>query len=368
MLVLFTGVIPASAIVGCGASITTDITLTHDLTCSGTGLVIGADGITVDLDGFTLTNIPIVAASNGVDNTGGFDGVTIENGAIIGFEQGIRAVGANELTLKDLTFSGQTSSHAIDILDSDDVTIEDSSITLAPYSPIDTFGCLFGIIPGPEAIRLQNVDGFTVKDVDVDGGFIGVNFALDPNGGETNGVVEDSIFTDNFAGVLIADSSDATVKDNEISGACNGIKVGFGFSPPTPTGIKLSENELSENIVGISAFVFGQRTFDIEIKENDIRDNESDGILLLNVHDSKISENVVEDNGANGIALFDSGLIIANELEENTALGNGGGISPILCLFFGLCGTFDMLHDVTSTNNWEENTCGTSSGADIDCP
>ncbi|MFD0891016.1 hypothetical protein ACFQ08_41260, partial [Streptosporangium algeriense] len=35
--------------VGCGAVLTSDVTLTRDLDCAGDGLTIGADGVTVDL-------------------------------------------------------------------------------------------------------------------------------------------------------------------------------------------------------------------------------------------------------------------------------------------------------------------------------
>lgn len=39
----------------CGQTVTTSITVAADQSCTGDGLIVGADGITIDLDGFTLS-------------------------------------------------------------------------------------------------------------------------------------------------------------------------------------------------------------------------------------------------------------------------------------------------------------------------
>ena len=39
----------------CGATILDDLKLDHDLTCTGDGLIVGADGIRIDLNGYTLS-------------------------------------------------------------------------------------------------------------------------------------------------------------------------------------------------------------------------------------------------------------------------------------------------------------------------
>ena len=41
----------------CGATIAEDLKLHHDLTCAGAGLIVGADGITIDLNGHTITGL-----------------------------------------------------------------------------------------------------------------------------------------------------------------------------------------------------------------------------------------------------------------------------------------------------------------------
>src|SRR2546423_10760933 len=60
---------PAWASPSCGSTITTNTTLTTDLVCAGDGLIIGADGITLNLRGHTITRTP---RGNGIND--GFGG------------------------------------------------------------------------------------------------------------------------------------------------------------------------------------------------------------------------------------------------------------------------------------------------------
>jgi hypothetical protein len=76
----------------CGDTVTQDTTLTADLLeCPGDGLVIGAAGITVDLNGHTISG-QIISGSNlqqvGIDNSAGHDDVTIRNGRVEFFYHG----------------------------------------------------------------------------------------------------------------------------------------------------------------------------------------------------------------------------------------------------------------------------------------
>src|SRR4051812_27360822 len=86
--------------VQCGDVIMQDTTLDSDLTCtrSGfenvTGIVIGADDITLDLGGHTLTG-PGAGGfpdDNAVDNRAGHDRITIRNGAIRAFNTGFNSI------------------------------------------------------------------------------------------------------------------------------------------------------------------------------------------------------------------------------------------------------------------------------------
>jgi len=323
VLVLFTGVIPVSANPSCGATVTTDTTLDSDLTCTTTpGLIIGADDITIDLNGFTLTGAAC-SSCHGIRNPS-FDDITIKNGVVVGFEQGIRAEGGKGLTIKNIIVRDQTSSSAIDILDSEDVKIKDVSISITTVS---TF---------IEAIRLESVDGVEVRNVHVVGGNVGVNFGCspcpDPNG-PTNGVIKDSTFINNGNGILLADTTNAKVKNNVVSGSSS-----------------------SAILVGIKCFApdfFGPVT-NVEISGNVVSNNAAAGITLCFADNSKVKKNIVTGNGGNGIRVLDSD---DNKIEKNIAIGNTAD---------------DMKQDGTSSGNtWKKNTCITKDEAGsgpIDCP
>jgi parallel beta-helix repeat protein len=73
--------------VPCGAVLVASTTLDGDLLgCLGDGLIVGADGITIDLSGHEVVGAGLGA---GIRNNG-FDGVTIRNGAVRGFLSGVQ--------------------------------------------------------------------------------------------------------------------------------------------------------------------------------------------------------------------------------------------------------------------------------------
>lgn len=75
--------------VQCGDVIRQDTKLDGSLLdCPGRGVVIGADGITLDLNGHVVDGVQF-GDSDGVDNSAGHDGVTIENGSIQEFRYAI---------------------------------------------------------------------------------------------------------------------------------------------------------------------------------------------------------------------------------------------------------------------------------------
>ncbi len=91
--------------VSCGDTITTDTALDGDLVnCPNNGIVIGADGITLDLAGHQIDGDGATAVGcnpetefcdNGVTNDG-HDGVTIKDGSVQQFDYGLTVGGAHE--------------------------------------------------------------------------------------------------------------------------------------------------------------------------------------------------------------------------------------------------------------------------------
>ncbi|HEV2760415.1 MAG TPA: right-handed parallel beta-helix repeat-containing protein [Acidimicrobiales bacterium] len=79
----------------CGQTITQSTTLTADLgPCPNFGLIIGADGITLDLGGFRIFGTPNRFDNAGVYALGRF-GVTVRNGTVSDFDGGVAIEGGS---------------------------------------------------------------------------------------------------------------------------------------------------------------------------------------------------------------------------------------------------------------------------------
>ena len=91
----------------CGQVVTTSVVLTKDLTCVGTpGVVVGAGGITIDLKGHVLTGD---YSDMGVRDLSGYGDVTIKNGVIRNFLDGVLVPNtADHVTVSNLVVSGNS--------------------------------------------------------------------------------------------------------------------------------------------------------------------------------------------------------------------------------------------------------------------
>jgi hypothetical protein len=102
----------AASDVSCGDRITTDTELDSNLVdCPNNGIVIGADDITLDLNGHTIDGDGVLGCTDfydcdfGVDNTAGHHGVTIQDGSIRDFATAIFVLGGNHNRLLRLSSS-----------------------------------------------------------------------------------------------------------------------------------------------------------------------------------------------------------------------------------------------------------------------
>jgi hypothetical protein len=94
----------------CGVVVTTSSFLTQSIYCPGSsGIVVGAAGITIDLKGFTLRGDRTLNTW-GVDNSSGFDGVTIKNGVVRDFQAGVAAFQADKFSVANVVAAGNLGS------------------------------------------------------------------------------------------------------------------------------------------------------------------------------------------------------------------------------------------------------------------
>jgi hypothetical protein len=130
----------ASAPLHCGATIKKSTKLTKDLTdCRGVGLRIGADGITLDLNGHTVA----AAAqrnptAHGILNVG-HDRVTIKGGTVKGFgAYGVRLAGVQGNHVVGMTMTGNFT--GIGLVESSHNVVEHSSMSGSRFVGVNLTG------------------------------------------------------------------------------------------------------------------------------------------------------------------------------------------------------------------------------------
>ncbi|MDQ4012969.1 MAG: right-handed parallel beta-helix repeat-containing protein [Thermoproteota archaeon] len=98
------GLSPSSGVATCGEIVTEDVTLTSDLECGpGDGLIVGASGVTINLNGYSITSSD-EAGSDPAMNYDGSSGILVTNadnvdisglGEIDGFTNGVTFMGSS---------------------------------------------------------------------------------------------------------------------------------------------------------------------------------------------------------------------------------------------------------------------------------
>lgn len=107
----------------CGSVVTRDVRLSRDLIgCAGNGLVVGADGVDIDLNGHLISGTGPLASLSGID-IDAYDNVRVVNGRISDFSRGVLGYDADTArvqrvevtrTLEGLNFEESTGVRVID--------------------------------------------------------------------------------------------------------------------------------------------------------------------------------------------------------------------------------------------------------------
>lgn len=260
--------LPAAADdVECGDIITTSTALTHDLVCDGTtdGLVIGANDITLDLKGFTISGPGSSAFGSGV-RAAQRGNVTITNGTITGFRSGV-------------------------VLDQ---TV-DSAVTKIVAQANDQ-----GINLAGGARILVSRNTATANDRD------GIRL-----GGTVDAHVTQNTALDNTWGISVSAASGALIDRNIVTGS-----EGVGLAAfDAATGTTFAQNKVSGGS-GHGISVHGGSTSTL-VLQNQTWSNSGDGIFTLGT--TTVTKNTSTYNGLLGINAG-SGAIDGG---GNRAAGNG---------------------------------------------
>ena len=100
--------VAGAPVLSCGDTLTANTTLTENLTgCTGGGLTIGANNVTLDCAGHTLSGN---GSNIGVTVANGLSGVTVKNCTITGFNKGVTVDTSTNFSLLDNTITIQAAS------------------------------------------------------------------------------------------------------------------------------------------------------------------------------------------------------------------------------------------------------------------
>lgn len=348
--------------VRCGVTITADTTLQHDLlNCPGIGLVVGADNLTLNLNGHTIdgdgspaTCTTVVPCDVGVDNRAGHDRVRIEGGFVREFGTGVYLATVEANRLHRLRVA-QSHEFGVVVADASRTTIEDSVL-----AENGTSGIVVGrsrhivmdsnVVTGSRGYALFTFDleNSRVQNNKLDlndhgvavfgrsrGNLVGDNLvtrsggsAVDVGGGEDNRV-ERNRLVDNGDGIILTDERGAVVNGNDVN------RTGFyGF--PDTGGFSIILDGADANIISHNHVAGGRGPALLVTKldsatdadENDLTRNvalrnSSDGIVVgIGASRTKVRRNVALANGDDGIDIEStSTTLTANVTKRNKDLG-----------------------------------------------
>jgi hypothetical protein len=297
--------------VGCGETVTTDVRLTGDLDCpQAAGFIVGADGVDINLAGQTMFG-GIASGGGGprgIDNSAGYDDLTVRNGGVAGFGFAIFIDGGNRNRLLDVTAGAAGNA----------VTIEGGADDEIRRSRL--FGRSFGIKVAASSglvIADSRAEGSFGSAIEVAGDFARIVRNETPHSGGALGLT---------SGIQLTGAGGRIV-DNTVDGAWDtgGIAV-YG-----PNNVLLDNNVRNATFpccpadfagMGDGIFVSAGSSGTV-LRRNRGDSNEGDGIEVRSPG-VKLESNTAFSNGDLGIEAV-AGVI---DLGGNTAGLNG---NPLQC-------------------------------------
>lgn len=369
-------------VVTCGQVITQSTKLAGNVgPCPANGVIIGADHITLDLNGHTLAGARTQLPSG---DAGGIrlplrTGVTVMDGTVTGFDGGIVVNGGSGNTFKNLTVSDNNSSANADSSGNftadlgDGIVIFGSAGNVVKNDTIQRNGIYDNVAIIGGGSDNNTVQSNTITDT-VGAGRNGFDVIL--NGVDNNGTVSlmhndvianNVIANANSAGIFDADNVGGIIRGNTITNTDQAIRVDNHFASGTAQSFSnalISGNHVdqgSRELSGIDILSLGNRVIGNTVTNNigtsrlgaigGIADQALGGVLDQN----SFIGNTITNNSGTGLLLSDGATAIGNAVTNNLHdLGNGlqgrGGIE---------LGNSDVVRDNVVVNN-------TGNGIDVE--
>jgi parallel beta-helix repeat protein len=342
---------PAAGAVSCGDTLKASVKLANDLLgCTGSGLIVGADNITIDLNGHTISGTNKPTPGTGGVQIDKHANVKIVNGTITGFHfSGVGVTNARGTVLSKLTvrnigagckqgdicagialmnatgtkITDSTDSNQVQAFQVNGIAVDGSPDTLVQGSRVDrNAGAGISVFQSPGSRFVGNEfagnrqEGLQVNSSS-DSTVISGNRAM-ANGtaGIAAGassklsVVGNSVSGNRQVGVLLFDLTSGLVRGNRASGNPYGIVLYGGQAGVAQYGGK--HGAVRNQLIG-----------------NSTTGNSSGGILVRGdggkdvADDNLLSANVANSNGRDG-GIVIQGSATGNKLRGNTANANKG--------------------------------------------
>jgi parallel beta-helix repeat protein len=285
----------------CGDTVTEDVRLSDDLNCrefGEGGLVIGADGVDLDLGGHGIDG-PLLSTADpvpdtGIDNRGGYDGVTIRNGVLGGWGTAVAMRDASFVTIRNVRASGFT---GISISGGEGNAVRHSEVSFGRSgSGLSVGGSPGFVVADSTGYRFSIfTDGARIVRNQIDGS--GPFSACLEISGNSNRAAENRVGGCGNGSIVVRAGSNNVLVDNEAFGSATG-------PDSEPDGIRV-----------------GGFTAGTVLRRNYAHDNGDDGIDVRGTA-TRLQGNRADDNGDFGI----DAVAGVTDAGGNTASGNGNAL------------------------------------------
>jgi parallel beta-helix repeat protein len=340
----------------CGDTVTSSVVLHADLTgCPDYGLKVGADGVTVDLNGHRIQGdgIPFGDVPDVGVLSEGFDRVTIENGTVRGFDIGVLASDGQATRVLDLTVrqSGRDFPQIL-VIGASGARVAGNDTSGAGVSGITLLNTDHSTAARNLTLRNPEIgicicggqSGSAVANRVADAGDTGIFVGF---GAGHATVVSNAVSRSAFSGIGLEDSSNNLVAGNALRGNGDGITfdgsdnrvagnvVTDSVGCEDGCGLGISDEGGLRNVVahnwvsgaadrGIRLDAYAGETSDNVFRDNVVRGAGTDAFAIGVDAVGPIGPTLLRENRASGAA--DDGFDVRvpeTTLTRNVALRNG---------------------------------------------
>ncbi|HLD56827.1 MAG TPA: Ig-like domain-containing protein, partial [archaeon] len=304
----------------CGSTITSDITLTGNLTSQGTCFTVGANNLIINGAGYTVTG-----NTNGTGiATGGYDNLTIKNFAgLNNFTNGIQGASLTNSTIINNTIITGTTANSIGINLNSPITVNITSNTIIPKATAASGMSL--IAPFNLSVYNNLITNNTANSI------LGIVFPSAGAGARNNTIFNNTIIITGFGGErgiqFTNPNSGNNISYNTISVAGGGGTDGV-ITMVGGTSNFIFKNTLTGTANGVPGIIMKTTTNNNNyILSNTIKTQGAEGYAIYNTlgDNNTAVNNILNATNDNDIRMLSGSLFSINNTFNKTDIGFDSG-------------------------------------------